>query len=244
MLARARMWRWLAFTAIAFGLFWTLPGLASLDQIGVAAHAFHVVAGFALVATFIVSGLLFGPDAAPGRVDAVSSARARGLSVRRVADRADEPARHAGADRLRRAHGGGGRDRVARRSRSRRGAARRRAGRADVPAILGQCRASNSSCCRPARSPAQCRSRSACSTERTLRWAPGLRRCSAPPASSRRAARRSADRADAVGGVRGVRAARDPGRALLSHLPVRAVAAVRRACACCSPRCSRSRPKR
>jgi uncharacterized membrane protein len=74
MLARARMWRWLAITAIAFSLFWTLPGLASLLQIGVAAHSFHVVAGFALVATFIVSGLLFGPDAAPGKIDGVSSA--------------------------------------------------------------------------------------------------------------------------------------------------------------------------
>lgn len=73
MLARARMWRWLAVTAIAFGLFWTLPGLALLREIGVAAHAFHVIAGFALVATFIVSGFLFGPDAEPGRVDAVSS---------------------------------------------------------------------------------------------------------------------------------------------------------------------------
>ena len=42
MLARARMWRWLAITAIAFGLFWTLPGLALLKDIGIAAHAFHV----------------------------------------------------------------------------------------------------------------------------------------------------------------------------------------------------------
>jgi uncharacterized membrane protein len=74
MLARARMWRWLAVTAIAFELFWTFPGLASLNQIGVSAHSFHVVAGFALVTTFIVSGLLFGPDAAPGKIDAVSSA--------------------------------------------------------------------------------------------------------------------------------------------------------------------------
>jgi uncharacterized membrane protein len=73
MLARARMWRWLAITAIAFGLFWTLPGLALLKDIGIASHAFHVIAGFALVATFIVSGLLFGPDAAPGKVDVVSS---------------------------------------------------------------------------------------------------------------------------------------------------------------------------
>ena len=38
------------------------------------------MAGFALVATFIVSGLLFGPDAAPGKIDAVVVGRARGLS--------------------------------------------------------------------------------------------------------------------------------------------------------------------
>jgi uncharacterized membrane protein len=73
MLARARMWRWLAVTAIAFGLFWTLPGLALLGKIGVAAHAFHVVVGFALVAVLIVAGLLFGPTAEPGKIDAVSS---------------------------------------------------------------------------------------------------------------------------------------------------------------------------
>lgn len=73
MLARARMWRWLAVSAVAFGLFWTLPGLASLHQIGVAAHSFHVAMGFALVATFIVSGLLFGPDAEPGKIDPISS---------------------------------------------------------------------------------------------------------------------------------------------------------------------------
>ena len=73
LLARARMWRWLAITAVAFGFFWTLPGLALLGKIGVAAHSFHVVVGFALVATFIVSGLLFGPDAEPGKIDPVSS---------------------------------------------------------------------------------------------------------------------------------------------------------------------------
>lgn len=73
LLARARLWRWLAITAIAFSLFWTLPGLAMLQQIGVTPPAFHIVVGFALVVTFIVSGLLFGPDATPGRIDAVSS---------------------------------------------------------------------------------------------------------------------------------------------------------------------------
>src|SRR5262245_48882719 len=72
-LARARMWRWLAITAVAFGFFWTLPGLAMLAKIGVAAHSFHVIVGFALVATFIVAGLLFGPDAEPSKVDGGSS---------------------------------------------------------------------------------------------------------------------------------------------------------------------------
>src|SRR5262249_1918907 len=60
MLARARMWRWLAITAIAFGFLWTLPGLGLLPVIGVAAHSFHVTIGFALVAVFIVCGLLLG----------------------------------------------------------------------------------------------------------------------------------------------------------------------------------------
>jgi uncharacterized membrane protein len=73
LLARARLWRWLAVTAVAFGLFWTLPGLAMLNQIGVGAHSFHVIAGFTLAAAFIVSGLLFGPDAEPGKIDPVSS---------------------------------------------------------------------------------------------------------------------------------------------------------------------------
>ncbi len=73
-LARARMWRWLAITAVTFGVLWTLPGLASLIQIGVTAHAFHVTVGFALVAVLIVSGLALGPDAVPGKIDGVSSA--------------------------------------------------------------------------------------------------------------------------------------------------------------------------
>ena len=72
-LARARMWRWLALTAVGFSVFWTLPGLDALLVIGPAAHLFHVVVGFALVAALMVSGLLFGPEAAPGRIDPVSS---------------------------------------------------------------------------------------------------------------------------------------------------------------------------
>jgi uncharacterized membrane protein len=73
-LARFRMWRWLAITAVAAGALWTLPGLhfAGVDALG--AHAFHVVVGFVLAACLIVAGLLFGPDASPGRIDGVSSA--------------------------------------------------------------------------------------------------------------------------------------------------------------------------
>jgi len=71
-LARARLWRWLAITAVAFALFWTLPGV---DLAGLAApHLLHVTVGFALAALLIVPGSLFGPVAAPGRVDGISSA--------------------------------------------------------------------------------------------------------------------------------------------------------------------------
>src|SRR5712691_4915187 len=73
-LARVRMWRWLAITAVVLGALWTFPGfgVAGVDALG--AHAFHVVAGFALAAALIVAGLLFGPNAAPSRIDGVSSA--------------------------------------------------------------------------------------------------------------------------------------------------------------------------
>jgi len=72
-LARARLWRWLAITAVVFGALWTLPPGAAYGIDILAPHIFHVVVGFVLVAALIVSGLLFGPDAAPGRVDAISS---------------------------------------------------------------------------------------------------------------------------------------------------------------------------
>ncbi len=73
-LARMRMWLWLAVTAVAFGFFWTLPGMENTHVDGLAAHLFHVIAGFALVAALIVSGLFWGPDATPGEIDPVSSA--------------------------------------------------------------------------------------------------------------------------------------------------------------------------
>jgi uncharacterized membrane protein len=72
-LARMRMWLWLAMTAVAFGFFWTLPGIHNTTVDALAPHLFHVIAGFALVATVVVSGLLYGPEATPGQIDPVSS---------------------------------------------------------------------------------------------------------------------------------------------------------------------------
>ena len=72
-LARARLWRWLAVTAVVFGTLWMLPGIDDTRMELLAPHAAHAVIGFLLVAAFIVAGLLFGPDTAPGRVDGVSS---------------------------------------------------------------------------------------------------------------------------------------------------------------------------
>ena len=72
-LARLRLWRWLAITAVILGTLWTLPGVAypRVDELG--AHLFHVVSGFILVAALIVSGLLYGPTGEPGKPDQISS---------------------------------------------------------------------------------------------------------------------------------------------------------------------------
>ena len=72
-LARMRLWRWLAVTAVVFGAAWTLPGVdyPHVDALG--AHLFHVLAGFALAAALIVSGLFYGPSAEPGKIDGISS---------------------------------------------------------------------------------------------------------------------------------------------------------------------------
>lgn len=72
-LARTRLWRWLAITAVAFGVLWTLPGIGDYRVDWLTPHNFHVVAGFTLVAIFLVSGLLLGPDAEPSKIEAVSS---------------------------------------------------------------------------------------------------------------------------------------------------------------------------
>jgi uncharacterized membrane protein len=72
-LARMRLWRWLAVTAMAMGVLWTWAGAESDHIESLAAHLFHVVAGFSLVAALIVSGLKYGPPAEPGKIDGVSS---------------------------------------------------------------------------------------------------------------------------------------------------------------------------
>jgi uncharacterized membrane protein len=70
-LARARLWRWLAVTAVVASVLWVFPGIGDLQQ--VAPHGFHVAVGVALAALLIVSGLIFGPEAREGEIDFVSS---------------------------------------------------------------------------------------------------------------------------------------------------------------------------
>ncbi|MBK5959578.1 hypothetical protein CCR97_15390 [Rhodoplanes elegans] len=72
-LARARLWRWLALTAVCFASAWTLPGIAEAAVATAVPHAVYMVVGFALAATLIVAGLLFGPTAEPDTVDEISS---------------------------------------------------------------------------------------------------------------------------------------------------------------------------
>jgi uncharacterized membrane protein len=72
-LARARLWRWLAITAVAFGTLWIFPGLNDTIVNSIAPHALHAVTGFALAAALLVSGLFYGPEAEPGEIDPVSS---------------------------------------------------------------------------------------------------------------------------------------------------------------------------
>jgi uncharacterized membrane protein len=72
-LARARLWRWLAITAVVFAVFWMLPGIDDFARDSLMPHVFHGVVGYALAAALIVSGLFYGPAAQPGKVDGISS---------------------------------------------------------------------------------------------------------------------------------------------------------------------------
>ena len=66
-LARMRLWRWLAVTAIVLGTIWTAPGVAHPHVDALAAHLFHVISGFALSAALIVSGLTVWSDRRAGK---------------------------------------------------------------------------------------------------------------------------------------------------------------------------------
>jgi uncharacterized membrane protein len=72
-LARARLWRWLAITAVVFGTLWMFPGITDTRVDSLNPHALHAVIGFMLAAALLVSGLFYGPDAEDGRIDPVSS---------------------------------------------------------------------------------------------------------------------------------------------------------------------------
>ena len=66
-LARYRLWRWLAVTALVLGAVWALPGIGagSITVTALSAHVFHAVTGFVLVATLLVCGLFYGPPTVP-----------------------------------------------------------------------------------------------------------------------------------------------------------------------------------
>ncbi|GMO32104.1 DUF2339 domain-containing protein [Bradyrhizobium sp. TM233] len=71
-LARIRLWRWLAVTTIAFAVLWIFPGLDT-EELQVAPHAFHAIAGFVLAALLVVCGFMFGPSIEDGEIEPVSS---------------------------------------------------------------------------------------------------------------------------------------------------------------------------
>ncbi|MGD9924207.1 MAG: DUF2339 domain-containing protein [Pseudorhodoplanes sp.] len=70
-LARMRLWRWLAITAAVFSLVWLILPLGAGGELY--PQTMFLLAGFALALALIVSGLLFGPDAGRGRLDFLSS---------------------------------------------------------------------------------------------------------------------------------------------------------------------------
>lgn len=80
-LARFRMWRWLAITAAVFSIAWTFLGIGDAGPGSLHAHAFSVLVGFGLAATFLVPGLFYGPPDARGQVEPVSSGVLAGYLV-------------------------------------------------------------------------------------------------------------------------------------------------------------------
>lgn len=72
-LARIRMWRWLAITAVVLGALWTLPGIDASAMEALSAHVAHAGLGYALAAALIVCGLFYGPPGRSGFIDGISS---------------------------------------------------------------------------------------------------------------------------------------------------------------------------
>ena len=72
-LARIRLWRWLAITAVVFATLWMFLDIERTTNDVLLPHAFHAVVGFVLVAVLIVSGFLYGPTAEHGHIDGISS---------------------------------------------------------------------------------------------------------------------------------------------------------------------------
>ena len=114
-LARMRLWRWLAITAVVLGALWMLPGVDYPSVDALTAHLFHAIAGFALVAALIVSGLLYGPSAEPGQDRRDFLRRDRRLSAGRLRAGARQPPRFRRARDLHPADGRDGRHRLAQR---------------------------------------------------------------------------------------------------------------------------------
>ncbi len=71
--ASVRRWAWLAYAATGFSLMWGTLALNDPDVSAIAAHAFHVAAGFGLALLFLAPGLLFGPKQEGGEPDPVST---------------------------------------------------------------------------------------------------------------------------------------------------------------------------
>lgn len=72
LLARARLWPWLAITTVVFAFLWTLPCLSCGPSM-VAPHLFHVITGFILAALLVVCGFMFGPPGEDGKIEPISS---------------------------------------------------------------------------------------------------------------------------------------------------------------------------
>ena len=98
-LARARLWRWLAVTAVAASVLWALPGIGDLQALG--PHAFHIAAGFMLAVAADRLGPLVRARCRAGRDRPGLIRRARRLSVRRDGARARHRPGHARAHAVR-----------------------------------------------------------------------------------------------------------------------------------------------